>query len=90
MLFAIRSHAESGAGSPSRFGESDARSAVLVQGLEFRVWGLGSRVQGLGFRVKGLGFRIWGLGFVVLGLFCWGWVFEFRVLGFEFWADDSS
>ena len=35
-----------------------------VQGLGFRVWGLGFRVY-LGFRVQGSGFRVQGLGFRV-------------------------
>ena len=53
-----------------RSAESKRRSMDLekgcrVEGLRFRVWGLGLgfRVSGLGFRVSGLWFRVSGLGF---------------------------
>ena len=36
-----------------------------VQGLGLGVWGLEFRALGLGFGVQGLGLRIWGLGFRV-------------------------
>ena len=48
-----------------------------VQGLGFRVSGLGFRAWGLGFRVSGLGLRAWGLGFRVWGL---------GVEGFQVWG----
>jgi len=35
----------------------------MVYGLEFRVYGLGSRIER--FRVQGFELRVWGLGFQV-------------------------
>jgi hypothetical protein len=51
------------------------RVLSMLQGLGFRVKGLGKMLQGLGFKVKGLGVKVLGfrLGAGALRMSAWAW-----------------